>query len=143
MGADNRPSVDMEIILAMTDFDSLGEYKLAVEKISALMSLHTIARAYRREGLHEETIILPIILKKIAFIKSAATKAQLREMLQPPKVRYNGGEIRPVGPYAIPEEELILWSRTSLRGPFIAPAFKRYCKLFREVFPELADEFGI
>ena len=136
-------SLDFDIIMAMADFGSLGEGKLMTEKVGALMSLHAIARAYRWEGLPEETIIRPIIMKKIAFIKVATTKTQLREILQPPKVRYDGDEVRPVGPYAIPEEELILWSRTSLRGPLISPAAKRYQQVFREVFPDLAEEFGI
>ena len=139
----DRAGTDAAIALAMADFESLGENKLAIDKMCALMSLHAIARTCRRECLPEETIIRPIILKKIAFIKKAAGKKQLREILEPPKVRYDGGEIRPVGPYAIPEEELILWSRTSLAGPLISPAFKRYLTLFGEVFPELAKEFGI
>jgi hypothetical protein len=137
--------IDTEIILATLDFDSLGEGPLAISKMSALMALHGIARAYRSECVPEEAVIRPIIMKKIEFIKAAESKAQLKEILQPPKVRYFGGEVRPVGPYAIPEEELILWSRTSVEagGPLIAPAANRYRMLFRQVFPELADEFGV
>jgi hypothetical protein len=146
MGVDmEKNSTDTDIILALADFDSLGEGKLAIEKMSALLSLHAIARAYRSECFPEETIIRPIIQKKIAFIKAAESRTQLKEILQPTKVRDFGGEIRPIGSYAIAEEELAIWSRTSLTagGPLIAPAANRYITLFREVFPDLAKEFGI
>ena len=139
--------IHTEIILAMADFDSLGEgtLKLAAEKMTTLMALHGIARMYRNEGFPEETIIRPIILKKIAFIKAAESREQLNEILQPTRVRYFGGEIHPVGPFAIPEEELAIWSRVSVKagGPLITPAAKRYETLFRSVFPELAKEIGI
>ncbi len=140
-----KNNIDTEIIIAMLDFDSLGDGPLAISKMSALMALHGIARAYRGECVPEDAILRPIIMKKIEFIKAAETKAQLKEILQPPRVRYFGGEVRPIGPYIIPEEELILWSRTSVKagGPLIAPAANRYRALFRQVFPELADEFGI
>ena len=141
MDNNDNPGLDRAIAMAILDCASLE--KLPLEKAGALMKLYSIIRTYQQEGVSETTIIRPIIMKKIAFIKAATTKAQLQEILKPPKVHYTGGEIRAVGSYAIPEEELILWSRTSLHGPLISAAVKRYQDLFREVFPELANEIGI
>lgn len=145
MNARNTSDIDTEITMAMFDFDYIGDSRLTVEKVCAIMSLHTVVRTYRKEGFPEESIIRPIVVKKLEFIKEAETKGQLREILAPPKVRYYGGEVHPLGKYTIPEEELIIWSRTSLccGGPLIAPAFKRYCDLFRAVFPDQAKEIGI
>ena len=36
--------------------------------------------------------------------------------------------------YCIPEEEMIMWSCTSLKAPLNEAGFKRYMQLFKEVF---------
>jgi hypothetical protein len=136
-------AIETEIAIAMFDTDSVGNLNLAIHKLSALISLNAMARAYRIEGLPEEKIILPIIRKKIAFIKAAETKKQVAEILELPKVHTFGGEIRAVGPYAIPEEELVMWFRTGLRAPLTTLGNKRLLKLFREVFPELYEALEI
>ena len=38
--------------------------------------------------------------------------------------------------YSVPEEELICWSETSLKGPLTAESFQRYMELFKQVLPE-------
>lgn len=38
--------------------------------------------------------------------------------------------------YSVPEEELICWSETSLKGPLTAEGFQRYMELFKQVLPE-------
>ena len=138
-----KSNIDTEIVLALADFESLGESPMAIAKMHALMSLSAIANRYRQEYMDEETLVAPIIRKKIEFIKGSTKASELKEILQPPKVHYNGNEICAVGPYAIPEEELIMWALISPHTMLIEPAVGRYRKLFREVFPDMAKEFGI
>ena len=46
-------------------------------------------------------------------------------------------------PYLLPEEELICWSEASLRAPLNEPGYRRYMKLFRQVFPEESQALNI
>lgn len=142
-GVTDAISLDAEIALVMMDIESMSDDRLALEKISAILSLYAIANTYRKEGFREDIIIHPIIRKKIAFIKTATSKSELKEILGPPKVRYDGNKIRPVGSYTIPEEELIFWSRTSLLAPIITPADDRYREVFKEIFPDISKEIGV
>jgi hypothetical protein len=137
--------IDNEIDLALIDVKSQEEDSLMFAKVRAILTLHSLARSYRNENFPEEKIVHPIIQKKIAFIKAAESKKQIKEILKLTKVHYSGGEVRPIGPYAIPEEELAIWSRTSLNAgaPLIAPAAKRYTELFLHIFPELSEEIGL
>jgi len=136
-------SIQTEIVLAMTDFEALGEGPLSMAKIQALMYLPAIADRYLREFAPEETIVLPIIQKKIAFIKAATEISDIYEILQPPKVQRIGYEVCAVGRYAIPEEELFLWAQLIPNTQLIEPAMERYRKLFREIFPDEAKKIGI
>ena len=48
---------------------------------------------------------------------------------------YDGAGFIPAA-YSVPEEELICWSETSLKGPLTAEGFQRYMELFKQVLPE-------
>ena len=41
-------------------------------------------------------------------------------------------------PYYVEEEELMLWSETSQRGPLISAGYDRYMELFKKLLPEKA-----
>ena len=56
---------------------------------------------------------------------------------------FNGNRFTP-DKYSIPEEELIAWSETSLKGPLPPEAFNRCRELFNAIFPEESKTiFGI
>lgn len=136
---DGKTPLDIKILLSTVDLKP--DDKLLWEKLTALLQLIPIVKGLQKEGLSEDRIIKPITLKKIEFIKAASTKAQLKEILSPPKVQYQGdGKIRAVGPYAIPEEEIIIWMNTSYRGPLLNEGYQRYMELFEQIYPEYADE---
>lgn len=99
---------------------------------------------YLAEGLNESHLIRPLAMKKIAQIKTAASKKQLDEIMARPNVRYHyDGSYRPVSQYTLPEEELIGWMATTLRTPLPDAAYRRYFELFALVFPEYADIVGL
>lgn len=140
MSESTKNNLELEIFLAVVEVSNSD--KMALEKAAALMALIPIMRTYRKAGFLEDALIRPIIWKKIAFINEAVSVSQLKDILKLPKVRYDGCKIRPVGEYAIPEEELIMWSETSLRGPLISEAYKRYAELFQQVFPDKRSMIG-
>lgn len=86
---------------------------------------------------------LRIFYKKGCMIKQAATKIELNEIVKPSVPRESCGVFRE-GPYHVHEEEMILWSKTSLEAPLNEHGYKRYMKVFSMFFPKEAKEiFGL
>ena len=117
---------------------------MIAEQISALITLGGQIKGYQKQFANNP-LISEICRKKIEFILQAKTKSELDEILSPPKIRYNFNEIVPTGKFHVDEEELLIWSLTSLwcGGPLSRPAYKRYMKLFAQFYPEMAKEIGI
>ena len=137
-------SVDLQIPLAILELGKSADDKLFDIKLAAIFKAGGIAKGYEREFMNDE---LPRVIcaKKIVFILGAGTKKEIEEILQFSKVHYNGNEVVPSGQFHIPEEELLIWSLTSLKAPLVDAGFKRYMKLFRELLPQHAwvlDEKG-
>lgn len=140
----NQPPVDLQISIGLFRISEIENDKLTVERMGALLTLGSKCRAYQKE-FNNNPLILHICEKKVEFILQAKSKSDLKEMLAPPKVRYNGSSIVPIGKFHIEEEELLIWSLTSLwsGGPLSEPGYKRYMKLFKKFYPEMAAEIGI
>ena len=109
---------------------------LAEERIQALQSIFQRAWYYQERGMLEE-IILAFVQKKTGMLQKAKTKGELQEISKPPKPVYNGNGFTP-GKYDTEEEEVLLWSLTSLQAPLNDPAYKRYEELFCRLLPEKA-----
>jgi|GEM_PF-4948441 len=138
------PDIDLQIILGISRLGDLGNDKLFCERVDALIKLGATMRGYQKEFNNND--LIPIICaQKIEYLLQVKTKTELKEVLSPPKVHYNGNEVVPVGRYHIIEEELLIWSLTSLwcGGPLNDAGFKRYMKLFTEIYPDMAKEIGI
>lgn len=74
------------------------------------------------------------------MILKANSKSEVQKILKPSTPRYIAGKAVPVeSPYYVEEEELILWSRTSLRGPLNDAGYIRYRELFEKLLPEKAE----
>ena len=59
------------------------------------------------------------------------------------KLRYFGGKFTVSNiPYYSEEEELLLWSETSLRGPVISAGYERYMELFKKILPQKAEQIN-
>jgi len=136
--------IDLQICLGIMRLRELKSDKLSIERMAAIIQLGTICRGYQKE-FNNNPLISVICHKKIEFILQAKTKTDLSKILSPPKVRYDFSEVLPVGSYHIEEEELLIWSLTSLwcGGPLNQEGFKRYMKLFNKYYPEMAKEIGV
>jgi len=136
--------IELQICMGLLRLCEIKDDKLALERMVALITLGGRCRAYQKEFANNP-LILVICEKKVDFILKAKTKSDLKEILSPPKVRYNWNSVVPVGDFHIEEEELLIWSLTSLwcGGPLRGPGLKRYMELFKKFYPDFAGEIGI
>ncbi len=73
------------------------------------------------------------------MIMKAETEKAMKEILKPSTPYYSAGKMMPKdSPYYVEEEELMLWSRTSFRGPLIDAGQNRYMELFKKYLPDKA-----
>ena len=109
-------------------------------KFDALRTSYARVEYYAKQGINEE-IVDTIMEKKSKLIIAAQSIKEVREITAPPKPRYTGTEWI-ASPNSVPEEEMVIWSETSLRagGPLMPEAVARYMKLFRDFYGERADE---
>lgn len=101
-------------------------------KISAIKDTIWRVANYRRQGIVSE-LVHTIFVKRMKLIGNAGTVSELKEIQAEPKPHYNGNGFS-TGTFCIPEEELILWSQTSLRAPLNEAGMKRYLDVFHQVY---------
>ena len=144
MAEEKLPAADVQICIGIMRLGELAGDKLLAERMAALFQLSGLIKAYQKE-FNETPLALTICEKKVEYILQAKTKADLKEILAPPKVHYSFNEVVPVGRFHVDEEELLIWSLTSLwcGGPLNDAGFNRYTKLFAQIFPDMAKEIGI
>ena len=106
-------------------------------QFSALRQLQARLHYYDQRG-YSDKLINAIAEKKAEMIMQTTTKTEMDKVLHAPAPHYTGGGFV-TDQYCVPEEELIGWSETSLRGPLIPAGMKRYMELFKAVFPEESD----
>ena len=125
--------IDLEYSRYITELlmdDEVNE-KLRSRRFDALRKMRGIAAQYEEDGFLPE-LVETVFCKKTAFIMKAKTKAELEEIIKPRVPRYSGGIFYPGNLYHVEEEELILWSKTSLKAPLISQGYKRYQELFEK-----------
>lgn len=103
-------------------------------QFTALRQLQSRLHWYSERG-YQDKLINAIAEKKSEMIMRTTTKAEMEKVLHAPAPHYTGAGFV-TDQYCVPEEELIGWSETSLRGPLIPAGLKRYMELFKLVFPE-------
>lgn len=130
--------VEFEYAKTLTEIVMKKEDTLAEERIKTLQSILQRACYYQERGMLDE-IILAYFQKKIEMIQNAKTKGELREISKPPKPVYNGNGFSPKK-YDTEEEEMLIWSLTSLQAPLNNQAYERYKELFCRLLPEKAKE---
>ena len=131
--------IDLEYSRYITELlmdDKLDE-KLRSRRFDALRKMREITAQYEEEGFLPE-LVETVFCKKADFIINAKTKTALEEIIKPSMPRYSGGIFYPGNSYHVEEEELILWSKTSLKAPLIPQGYKRYQELFEEYVKEEA-----
>lgn len=110
-------------------------------RFEALRRLRSMVSLYEEEGFLPE-LVETIFCKKAEMIGHAISKSTLEEILKPSTPIYYGGKFSPQGEFYVEEEELILWSRTSLRGPLIPEGQKRFEELFKKYVQEESADSG-
>lgn len=120
-----------EAILAVPDGAQYSE-AVAKAKVNAVEKTLRLTKYYREQGFMSE-LVHTIFEKKMKMIQEAGTVKDLEEIAKPATPRYNGNGFS-VSPFAVPEEELIMWSLTSLKGPLVPAGQKRYVELFKQTF---------
>lgn len=129
-GAWNLSTAIAEVV-SSPEADHLPK-RVLEEKIAALSDTYNRARSYREMQICDD-IVNVIIEKRRKLIMDAATVQELKSICAEPKPYYNGNQFI-TSRYCIPEEELVVWSCTSLKAPLNEAGFKRYMQLFKEVF---------
>lgn len=117
--------------------------KLFDERVEALVKLYRRAEFYLKQGFLE-SIVCEFHRKKVEMIMQAETKGEITEILKLSKPHFDGKKFVYTSPYAVEEEEeeLLLWSLTSLQGHsgmkgiedignYLRSACRRWQKRFR------------
>lgn len=111
---------------------------LLVEKFEALRKSWSLLELYASEGF-DEKILDAIMEKKSKMILDATSVKDIRELSGPPKPYYTGNAwVASIN--SVPEEEMVWWSKASLKAPLSQEATERYMKLFRDFYGSKADK---
>ena len=144
MTTNEKPvSFEIPLLLCLAEIITTEEIPITVRKrrLAALHNLRNYLIYYAQLGYMEE-LLYGIAEKKGKLIMESSTKDEFQKLQRPRCPRYDGAKFIP-DKYCIPEEELICWSETSLRGPLKEEAFKRYCEVFQSVFPQMAHMISL
>ena len=110
--------------------------KLFDERVEALVKLYRRAEFYLKQGFLE-SIVCEFHRKKVEMIMQAETKGEITEILKLSKPHFDGKKFVYTSPYAVEEEELLLWSLTSLMkgiediGNYLRSACRNWWKSFQ------------
>lgn len=110
-----------------TQLEESGD-KLCREKKKAISQMLCNACHFLKDGLAEE-LVRAAYEKKVDLIVEATKKAEIEAIAKPSIPICRGTKFRPSSPYHIEEEELLLWSGCSQRGPLAREAQARYTEL--------------
>lgn len=96
------------------------------------------------EGYIRTDVVMAVVEGKLEFMRRAKSKGEVKRILSPPKIHYNGNEIWAEKEFYIPEEEMLMWSQASFLAPLNKVGSRRYFKLFREHFGDaICDEMDL
>lgn len=101
-------------------------------KLNAYIDTAKHITNYQAEGIRDDLVEV-VFDKRLKLIANATTAGELKIIMDQPKPHFNGNKFIS-DPLSVPEEEMILWSMTSLKAPLMHEAFERYFELFKQVF---------
>lgn len=101
-------------------------------KYEAIRKTLSCTKQYREHGFISE-LVHAVFTKKLKMIKEADTVKDLKAIEKGCIPHFDGNQFV-TGPYHIPEEEMIMWSITSLKAPLSSVGLKRYEELFKQIF---------
>lgn len=112
---------------------------LEEKKFDALRKTWALLESYAADGF-DERILDAIMEKKARMILASTSIGELRRLAAPPKPYYDGSAWKG-SPNSVPEEELIWWSKASLRAPLSQDAYNRFVELFENFYGMGVDKF--
>lgn len=72
-------------------------------------------------------------MQKVQCLSDVTTLGDVKLLLEAPKPHFDGAKWY-VGKYTVPEEELMVWSLTSMIEPLNSDACKRFESLFEQIY---------
>ena len=111
---------------------SMQPDKLAADRLGALRKTWALVESYAEDGF-DEKVLDAIMEKKADMILKASSIRDIRELSQPPKPSFDGRRWH-TAKNAVPEEEMVWWSKASLRGPLNHAATMRYLELVQNFY---------
>lgn len=88
-------------------------------------------------------VVEAFFVRKMKGLPLVSTKQDMQDFLKVSTPHYFGGKFTVSNiPYYSEEEELLLWSETSLRGPLISAGYERYMELFKKILPQKAEQIN-
>ena len=94
------------------------------------------ANAYLKKGFLPD-VVEAFFVRKMKGLPLVSTKQDMQDFLKVSTPHYFGGKFTVSNiPYYSEEEELLLWSETSLRGPLITAGYERYVRIILECLQE-------
>lgn len=133
--------IDYEYARCMAELltDETMTQELFCLRMQAIRKLRALVAQFEKEGFLND-LVETVFCKKAAFIMKATSKTGISNILKPSVPHYDGGGFYPGSPYHVEEEELLLWSRTSMLSPLIPSAQKRFEDLFKKYCGEEAGD---
>ena len=132
----NQVYLDIPLALAYGEVLVSAELKQSVWelRLTGLRRLQAQLTHYERLG-YNSSLLEAISEKKSQMVLQVSSQTELDKVICPRAPHFDGNKLIP-DKYSIPEEELICWCETSLRGPLNEYGQHRYMEVFRQVFPE-------
>lgn len=101
-------------------------------KLEAYIDAAKRITSYQDHGIRDDLVDI-VFEKRLKLIGSANTAGELKKIMDQPKPHFDGNKFLS-DPFSVPEEEMVLWSITSLKAPLMPAAFSRYSELFKQIF---------
>lgn len=124
----------------MLPYPERGSKKLTDARSSAVEDTLRRAAYYRKEGIRTD-LVHAVVEKRLKFIFAAKTQQALKQIMAEPKPRYTGNGFDS-SEFCVPEEEMIIWSFTSMKAPLMPAGYERYLSLFQQVFGCSPEEYS-
>lgn len=141
--------LELKYIMAIADImcDESVAPKIMALRFEGVKVLRTHILAHQRNHIASEsigTLIEAVWDKKLAKIMGATTKKEIENILLPSTARLAySGEMEPINPHHVEEEEYLFWLKVSPHLNLISEAQERQLELFRKFFPEMAEKEDI
>ena len=136
--------LDFEYAKALVEvvLDTTCSEKEREVRLECLTQIFGRANAYLKKGFLPD-VVEAFFVRKMKGLPLVSTKQDMQDFLKVSTPHYFGRKFTVSNiPYYSEEEELLLWSETSLRGPLISAGYERYMELFKKILPQKAEQIN-